>query len=48
MTKRGDIITLQIRDTAGHERFQSLGNTFYRGADGAIFVYDITNNDSLI
>ena len=29
-------------DTAGNERFQSLGTAFYRGADSCILVYDIT------
>merc|ERR1711976_868241 len=30
-------------DTAGQERFQSLGVAFYRGADCCVLVYDITN-----
>ena len=41
------LITLQLWDTAGEERFQSLGTAFYRGANAAIFVYDITQKDSL-
>jgi small GTP-binding protein len=40
-------ITLQCWDTAGKERFQSLGTSFYRGTDGALFVYDVTNPSSL-
>lgn len=40
-------ITLQIWDTAGQERFQSLSNTFYRGADCCILVHDITNARTL-
>jgi len=35
-------VTLQIWDTAGQERFQGLGTTFYRGSDGAIFVFDVS------
>jgi len=31
-----------IWDTAGQERFQGLGTTFYRGSDGAIFVFDVS------
>eukprot|EP01126_Amoeba_proteus_P054058 TRINITY_DN661_c0_g2_i20.p1 TRINITY_DN661_c0_g2~~TRINITY_DN661_c0_g2_i20.p1 ORF type:complete len:202 (-),score=39.20 TRINITY_DN661_c0_g2_i20:215-820(-) len=39
-------VTLQIWDTAGQERFQGLGTTFYRGSDGAIFVFDVTRRDT--
>lgn len=34
---------LQIWDTAGQEKFRSLGGAFYRGADCCVLVYDITN-----
>ena len=40
------IVTLQIWDTAGQEKFQSLGYAFYRGADCCALVYDITNAKS--
>ena len=33
----------QIWDTAGQEKFRSLGGAFYRGADCCVLVYDITN-----
>uniref|UniRef100_A0A6B2LJM1 Ras-related protein Rab-7b n=1 Tax=Arcella intermedia TaxID=1963864 RepID=A0A6B2LJM1_9EUKA len=39
-------VTLQIWDTAGQERFQGLGTTFYRGSDGAIFVFDVSRKDT--
>ena len=39
----GEFITSQIWDTAGNERFQSLGVAFYRGTDGCILVFDLTN-----
>ncbi|KAJ7150543.1 P-loop containing nucleoside triphosphate hydrolase protein, partial [Mycena crocata] len=35
-------ITLQIWDTAGQERFSSLASAFFRGADAAILMYDVT------
>ena len=35
-------VKLQIWDTAGQERFKSVAKTYYRGALGAIVVYDIT------
>lgn len=40
------VVTLQIWDTAGQEKFQSLGYAFYRGADCCALVYDITNQKS--
>ena len=40
------IVTLQIWDTAGQEKFQSLGYAFYRGADCCALVYDITSEKS--
>jgi len=39
-------VTLQIWDTDGQERFQGLGTTFYRGSDGAIFVFDVTRKNT--
>ncbi|TFJ84825.1 hypothetical protein NSK_003857 [Nannochloropsis salina CCMP1776] len=40
------LVTLQIWDTAGQEKFQSLGQAFYRGADVCMLVYDMTNPKS--
>eukprot|EP00027_Filamoeba_sp_ATCC50430_P001162 CAMPEP_0168561736 /NCGR_PEP_ID=MMETSP0413-20121227/11753_1 /TAXON_ID=136452 /ORGANISM="Filamoeba nolandi, Strain NC-AS-23-1" /LENGTH=201 /DNA_ID=CAMNT_0008593125 /DNA_START=89 /DNA_END=694 /DNA_ORIENTATION=+ len=40
------IIKFQIWDTAGQERFHSLAPMYYRGAQAAIIVYDITNKAS--
>jgi len=40
------VATCQIWDTAGQERFQGLGTAFYRGSDGVIFVFDVTNRKS--
>ena len=42
----GTVVTLQIWDTAGQEKFQSLGYAFYRGADCCALCYDITNAQS--
>ena len=39
----GTIIQLQIWDTAGAERFNSMGPSFYRNSDCCILVYDITD-----
>ena len=39
-------VNLQIWDTAGQEKFQSLGYAFYRGANSCALVFDITNSKS--
>jgi len=41
-------IKLQLWDTAGQERFRSVTRSYYRGAAGALLVYDITNRDSFV
>jgi Ras-related protein Rab-11A len=35
-------IKVQLWDTAGQERFRSMASAYYRGASGAVVVYDIT------
>uniref|UniRef100_A0A1A8JL70 RAB4B, member RAS oncogene family n=1 Tax=Nothobranchius kuhntae TaxID=321403 RepID=A0A1A8JL70_NOTKU len=39
-------IKLQIWDTAGQERFRSVTRSYYRGAAGALLVYDITSRET--
>uniref|UniRef100_A0A0A9XVZ1 Ras-related protein Rab-21 n=1 Tax=Lygus hesperus TaxID=30085 RepID=A0A0A9XVZ1_LYGHE len=42
----GKRINLAIWDTAGQERYHSLAPMYYRGAQAAIVVYDVTNQDT--
>ncbi|KAF7275095.1 hypothetical protein GWI33_012191 [Rhynchophorus ferrugineus] len=42
----GKRINLAIWDTAGQEQFHALGPIYYRSSQGAVLVYDITDQDS--
>jgi len=42
----GKTIKAQIWDTAGQERFRAVTPAYYRGAVGALVVYDITKPES--
>lgn len=39
-------VKLQVWDTAGQERFRSMASAYYRGALGALLVYDITRRNT--
>ena len=42
----GKTIKAQIWDTAGQERYRAITSAYYRGAVGALLVYDITKTGS--
>jgi small GTP-binding protein len=44
--RNGQKLEIQIWDTAGQEKFRALGPLYYRGAVGAVVVYDVTNRQS--
>ena len=42
----GKLIGAQLWDTAGEEKYKSLTSIYYKGAVGALLVYDITRKDT--
>ena len=45
-TLDGKKVKAQIWDTAGQERYRAITSAYYRGAVGALLVYDTTNAQS--
>mmetsp|Transcript_27708 Transcript_27708/g.76669 ORF Transcript_27708/g.76669 Transcript_27708/m.76669 type:complete len:213 (-) Transcript_27708:208-846(-) len=43
---QGKVVKAQIWDTAGQERYRAITDAYYRGAVGALCVYDITRRRS--
>lgn len=46
MSIDGKLIKTQIWDTAGQERYRAITSAYYRGAVGALLVYDVTSRSS--
>ena len=44
---KGNEVKLKIWDTAGQERFRNITNQYYKGADGIVLVYDLTNRETM-
>eukprot|EP01029_Cantina_marsupialis_P022695 TRINITY_DN554_c0_g1_i1.p1 TRINITY_DN554_c0_g1~~TRINITY_DN554_c0_g1_i1.p1 ORF type:complete len:214 (-),score=45.98 TRINITY_DN554_c0_g1_i1:186-827(-) len=42
----GKVVKAQIWDTAGQERFRAITSAYYRGAVGALLVYDISKHST--
>ena len=40
------IVKVQVWDTAGQERYRSITNAYYRGAEGILIVFDLTQKES--
>jgi Ras-related protein Rab-18 len=46
MTVDGRDIGFSVWDTAGQERFQSITSSYYRGAHGVVFCFDVTRRET--
>uniref|UniRef100_A0A5B6ZWU4 Putative Ras-related RABA3-like protein n=1 Tax=Davidia involucrata TaxID=16924 RepID=A0A5B6ZWU4_DAVIN len=46
LTIKSKLIKAQIWDTAGQERYRAVTSAYYRGALGAMLVYDITKRQT--
>ena len=46
MEIKGKKVKLQIWDTAGQERFKTILASYFRGANGILLIYDITDRES--
>ncbi|KAF7305200.1 hypothetical protein MKEN_01235200 [Mycena kentingensis (nom. inval.)] len=44
----GKTVKAQIWDTAGQERYRAITSAYYRGAVGALLVYDISKNSTFV
>ena len=45
-TKVSKNVIINLIDTAGQERYQSITNTYYKGSNGVLLIYDITDKKS--
>ncbi len=46
--KPGEVATLSIWDIGGQQRFEFIRSTFYKGAAGALLVFDLTREQTYI
>ncbi|NHJ20091.1 MAG: GTP-binding protein [Candidatus Lokiarchaeota archaeon] len=46
--KPGEVATLSIWDIGGQQRFEFIRSTFYKGAAGALLVFDLTREQTYL
>eukprot|EP01112_Ceratiomyxa_fruticulosa_P009337 TRINITY_DN2431_c0_g1_i31.p1 TRINITY_DN2431_c0_g1~~TRINITY_DN2431_c0_g1_i31.p1 ORF type:complete len:187 (-),score=43.10 TRINITY_DN2431_c0_g1_i31:107-667(-) len=42
----GKLVKLQVWDTVGQEKFDTITSSYYRGAQGLLLVFDVSNAES--
>lgn len=47
VTFRGECLQVQVWDTAGQEQFHKITTSYYKGAQGIMLVYDVSDANSL-
>ena len=40
------LVNISLVDTAGQERFRTITKSYFKGSDGIILMYDLTNKDT--
>ena len=45
-SNNGELVKLQIWDTAGQDKFRCITRNYFRGSNGIMLIYDITNPTS--
>ncbi len=48
LSLNGQTVKLQVWDTAGQERYAGIRPIYYRGAKGAVSVFDLTRHQSFV
>ena len=46
LTLEDTVVKVQVWDTAGQDKYRAITSNYYRGAHGALLVYDITRIDT--
>ena len=46
-TSSGTVVSLQLWDTAGQEKYQAVGKVFYRNANYAVICFESSDDDPL-
>lgn len=46
LTINNEVVKVQVWDTAGQDKYRAITSNYYRGAHGALLVYDITRLDT--
>ena len=44
----GKVFKIELWDTAGQERYKSITSAYFKGAKGAMVVYDVTNKPTFV